>query len=371
MALTEIYVDPSINANSGTGTIGDAYGDLQYALNTMTRDATNGDRINIKAGTAEVMAAAISLATYGTPAIGAPLVFQGYTSVAADGGIGEINNGGANVSVFDNTGIASIFFVDMKLGNCGNARILRMAGPSQLINCEIHTTTNAEAVRITSASSVIHCRFHTIDTIGLVLQAGGTLYACYFTGAYSSGACYFQGAGTAWGNIFSLTSGGRGIVLDSGGGNSTIINNSFYAAAGTGIGLRYDGATIVIPLVANNIFTGFSGAGGSAVTGGATRAILVSAKNAYYNNTTNKTSVVIHYDLGDVTLTNTPFTNAAGGDFSIATAAKAELQAQGWPSSFNGISTNQYLDPGAAQIQIPAATGGVLVHPGMSGGMRG
>ena len=50
-ALTQYYVDPAINANSGTGTIGDPYGDLQYALNTLTRDPTDGDQINVKATT--------------------------------------------------------------------------------------------------------------------------------------------------------------------------------------------------------------------------------------------------------------------------------------------------------------------------------
>lgn len=364
MAITDYYVDPAINANSGTGTIGDPYGDLQYALNTATRDATNGNRFNIKAGTAEVMASAISLATYGTPTAAAPLVFQGYTSAAGDGGIGEINNGGANVSVFDNTGIAAIHFVDMKLGNCGSARILRMAGPSFLTNCEIHTTTNAEAVRITSATTVARCRFHTLDQIALVMQGGGTVYSCNFAGSYSAGALYFQGAGIALANIFSLTSGGRGIVLDSTGGNSVVVLNAFYAVSGTGIGLRFDGATLPVNLVANNIFAGFSGAGGSAVTGSSIRRLALSAKNAYYNNTTNKTSVVIWNDLGDVTLTNAPFTNAAGGDFSIAAAAQAELKAQGWPSSFLGISTNQYLDPGAAQIQA-AAGGAYPIFGGM------
>ena len=56
MAITEVYVDPAINGNSGTGTLVDPYGDLQYALDTKARDSTNGDRFNIKAGTAEVLA---------------------------------------------------------------------------------------------------------------------------------------------------------------------------------------------------------------------------------------------------------------------------------------------------------------------------
>lgn len=115
MAITEYYVDPAINANSGTGTIGDPFGDLQYGLNTVTRNATDGDRFNIKAGTAEVMAAAIDLTTYGTPTQAAPLIFQGYTSAQGDGGIGEINNGGANVSVISSTTLTFIHWIDLKL----------------------------------------------------------------------------------------------------------------------------------------------------------------------------------------------------------------------------------------------------------------
>ena len=95
---SETYVDPSIAGASGAGTVGDPYGDLQHALDTMTRDATNGDRINIKAGTDEILAGVIDLTTYGTPSSAAHLVFQGYTSAAGDGGIGGIDaNAGAAV----------------------------------------------------------------------------------------------------------------------------------------------------------------------------------------------------------------------------------------------------------------------------------
>ena len=370
MALTETYVDPAIAGNSGTGTIGDPYGDLQYALDTMTRDSTNGDRLNIKAGTAEVMASAITLATYGTPTAAAPLVFQGYTAAAGDGGIGEINNGGANVSVIDLASTSNISFFDMKLGNTGTALVVRIASNCVMMNCEVHTSTGYGVV-INSGASVIRCKITTQGGVGIQFVNGGAMLGTYVAGSYSSGAVYFQGAGVAYGNIFSLTGAGRGLILNANVVSMSIMNNSFYAVSGTGIGLRYDTINLKVTLVANNIFTGFSGTGGVAVSGGSTKAIYLSAKNAYYNNATNKSNVVIYTDLGDITLTNAPFTNPGSGDFSIAAVAKAELQAQGWPSSFLGISTNQYLDPGAAQIQIPAASGGLLVHPGMSGGMRG
>ncbi len=95
MAQTQTYVDPSINANSGTGTVGDPYGDLQYALDTMTRDSTDGDQINIKAGTAEVLTGSLDFTTYGTPSSTAALSFSGYTSSENDGGIGSIDGDGS------------------------------------------------------------------------------------------------------------------------------------------------------------------------------------------------------------------------------------------------------------------------------------
>ena len=100
-APSETYVDPSIAANSGTGTIGDPYGDLQYALDTMTRDSTNGDRINIKSGTAEVLTGTISLASYGPPRFDYYLVLEGYDSVAGDGGIGAIDGNAGNFTIFN------------------------------------------------------------------------------------------------------------------------------------------------------------------------------------------------------------------------------------------------------------------------------
>ena len=95
MAMSEYYVDPSIAANSGTGTIGDPYGDLQYAIDSITKNATDGERINIKSGAEEVFSAAIDWATgMGAPWGGAPTLLQGYDSAAGDGGICEIDMGG-------------------------------------------------------------------------------------------------------------------------------------------------------------------------------------------------------------------------------------------------------------------------------------
>ena len=83
MAFTDYFVDPSLDIDYGSGTIGDPFGDLQYALDTVTRNATDGDRFNIKSGTDEVITGGnLSLALYGAPNEQTVLIFRGYTAVA-------------------------------------------------------------------------------------------------------------------------------------------------------------------------------------------------------------------------------------------------------------------------------------------------
>lgn len=73
-----------------------------------------------------------------------------------------------------------------------------------------------------------------------------------------------------------------------------------------------------------------------------------------------------------ITLTADPFTNAAGGDFSLNNTAGggALLRALSYPTSFPGISTTDYTSVGAAQL-TGAAAGAVMFHSGMSGGVDG
>jgi len=94
------------------------------------------------------------------------------------------------------------------------------------------------------------------------------------------------------------------------------------------------------------------------------------AYNAFYNNTSGARNNVLA-GAGDVTLTADPFTNAAGGDFSLNTTAGggAAARAVGFPGVFPGISTTGYLDIGAAQHGDPVGGGGAPRSAGMSGGI--
>lgn len=67
------------------------------------------------------------------------------------------------------------------------------------------------------------------------------------------------------------------------------------------------------------------------------------------------------------------FTNPGSGDFSLNSTAGggAAARAAGFPGLFPAGLTTSYADIGAAQHQASGSSGGLLVHPGMSGGMRG
>ncbi len=370
MAITQVYVDPAINANSGTGTIGDPYGDLQYALNTKVRDAVNGDQFNIKAGTAEVLAAPLTLATYGTPTQPAYLVLRGYTTAANDGGIAEINCNGASmwtVTTYDFVGL-----VDLKIHNGGNNNLVNLDTNCFFVNCEFYpgvsTPVSKTLLSVGGIDGLIaHCYFHDPGTTGFGLQivGGRTVVVNNFIDAGTSTMTNGISIGTApgavvIGNIIRLNSTGTGIGISATRGGTSIIGNTIYnAAAGTGSGINFSGSTYCASIAMNNVVEGFSGVGGVGIKG--TGSIMFLGHNATYNCATPvSVSEITHVDKTayDVLLGASPFTSPAGANYAVSTA----LKALGFPSSFLGASTNTYVDIGAAQRQEPAG-GAVSISP--------
>jgi hypothetical protein len=81
--------------------------------------------------------------------------------------------------------------------------------------------------------------------------------------------------------------------------------------------------------------------------------------NFYYNNTS---AALLNITAGahDVTLSGDPYTNKAGGDFSLnnTASAGAAVRAASLPGAFRGGSTTGYLDGGAVQHQDSGGTSG-------------
>lgn len=348
MAITEVYVDPSIAANSGSGTIGDPYGDLQYALNSVTRDATNGDRFNVKAGTDEVLTASLSFATYGTPSSGAPCVFQGYTSAQGDGGIGGIS-GAATYSIINTTTLDYIIFIDMHLHNSGAAVVARVDDFCQFINCEVDNSTG-NGIQGDIGLTVIGCYIHNIGTYGINNSATGSLiYANYLENGANSFAIGINTSNAVYviGNIIDIGSGGsEGIRLT--GGSGSAINNSIWANGSTGAGIVCVNG-IGQHVVLNNVIEGFSGAAAEGILTQTSASMALYGHNKVYNCTTNfSISGVIFVDLGNNdSLSASPFVNASGGDFTL-TATAAALYS--WPETFTQLALANYMNLGALQI---------------------
>ena len=344
-SFTEIYVDPSIAANSGSGTIGDPYGDLEYAIVQTPWDGTNGIRVNVKAGAAEGLSTPLnssfadtSVGAAWAPSQNTAVVIQGYTSTAGDGGIGEINNGGLNINVISAGQYSGVHFADMKMGNTGSATIIDMDNFGSIERCELHTTSSGAAINVDNYALIQGNYIHDIGA--------STNHVAVLTGTdvrYNLIDCGGNGGGITLGNgsicehniIYDPVSGANAIVLGAG---CVTVNNVVYstvANVGTGIFL---GAYPSI--VANNIICGFSGTGGKGMLGNTGDDYpRIMAANAFYNCTTNKsmgsaTYTSIHSELEDleITLSADPFTDASTLDFTLTTAGATELRDKAFPA---------------------------------------
>lgn len=309
---TQVYVDPSIAGNSGTGTSGDPYGDLQYALDQTTRDSTNGDQFNIKAGTAEVLSSALSFATYGTPSVAAPCIFRGYTSTANDGGIAEIDGNGGNFAIL---GQDYTHAIDMNLHNTGTAAVVSLARSAT--NCEIHNSTGG----LVTAANCIVTKCHLYDCNAAAVIKCKSLFFSFIdntqTKATSIRLVDTTGQNfVAMGNIFVMgANAAQGIdILDD---RALIVGNSFYSTGGTGAAIAH-GADRDLLVVMDNLIEGFSGTGGAGIDGESrSEGHTVIAGNAVYNCTTayaNSADYIFSED--NETLSASPFAKSGSATYA-------------------------------------------------------
>lgn len=315
-APSESYVDPSIAGNSGSGTIGDPWGDLQYALDQVTRDSTNGDRFNIKAGTDEALTAGLDVSTYGTPAINAPLILQGYTSAAGDGGQGGVDCGGSN-GLFASTTLDGVRLIDLHVHNGGSTALVRGDDWWLVYRCEIDDTTS-HGILIDDFGFVGKCNIHNVGTNGVSLDSGYVVDNYFANGTNDMTNCIdiFSASNViAIRNIMSIDGSTNGI----GGGNNanTIIShNSILSAGGTGTGIS--GSDVRHGELSNNLVEGFSGTGGQGIDTTSSGEYTIVEGNAVYNNATNYAldgSVLITASDNE-TLSESPFAKSGSDTFA-------------------------------------------------------
>ncbi len=355
-APNEYFVRPTNGSDVNDGlSHANAWKTAQKALNTITRDATDGDRINMNDEADEVLTVGLDIdGTYGNPTDTAPLIFQGYTSTPGDGGIGGFSGGGS-VTVVTDSIVDSVFFVDMHLHSCGSAKIVHLDNGIRLVNCELDNTTG-DGLEADFSTFVLNCHFHNIGGEGVSFADGQVLSSFFKNGTNDFSTAIIQdslGGASIAGNVISLDGSSDGIKC---GGGCVCQSNTVYSSAGTGegIGVR---ASQQASCIVNNYVEGFSGTGGNGIEIVSTALVYVYGHNKFFNSTLDETltgDILLNLGNNDV-LGSSPLTDPSADDFTVSTL----LKALGFPSSFKGASTGQFLDVGAAQREEPAGGGGL------------
>ncbi len=181
-APTTYFVDPSINADSGAGTVGDPYGDTKYAVDQNTFDTTNGNKLAIKSGTDEVLTESLNT-TFTTnswsPTANAPIIIEGYSTAEGDGGIGGISGNGS-IAIINSTALDFIFLKDLHMHNTGSANVCTIGENCVVDNVEFDNSTG-DGLTIDRFCNVIQCFFHDLAGDGIAhVDHGTTVLFCHF-----------------------------------------------------------------------------------------------------------------------------------------------------------------------------------------------
>ena len=352
----EVYIDPSIAADSGTGTSGDPYGDLQYAIDNTTL-AASGTRFNVKAGTAEILTKAVDFTSgfTGTTGTTKHVIIEGYTTTAGDGGIGELEGTTNSVAIW--TGALSLqhtFIKHMKMTGGTTGFAVTLDQRAVIYACEIVAPDDGITFA-TGRCMVLGCKitFATVTAGGNGIVSSNTtpnmLIGNYLvSGGKGKNGIDIRAAWTAF-NIIDMSNTDQDSCIGLTGGNlgSHMTNNTIKGGAGTinnkGIYVEF-GST----LCSNNYVEGFNGTGDVAYSMVANGPTLM-LHNKWFDCTSGYTTPGEEYvvvDENNAATAASGVTNLAGDDFTPT----SELQGAGWPTSFKGLAGNaSAIDVGAVQ----------------------
>lgn len=389
MALTERYV-----TTTGTDTYANSTNiATPMSLSTAITNGTAGDRINIKAGT-YTRSATDTIAGAGT--VTSPLIWRGYNSTPGDLDTPVQSTGNLSLTT------TNFPLIDYS-GNSAN-RFNWTGGFSLWQNLYIKTAYDGNSILMNGGNQAAYnCKFEDNGTgtsaVALYMEVRCTCVACdiSLTGASGGANAVTMNGGTTGNRIIgSYINGGpaTGILLQSGGSQVLVCNSVIAGHTKHGISISSAGGSAFGAIILYNTICKKTGSGtfdainvatgltyhhvfvGNHITdhGGTAYGInMVSTSNAAFlafNRTRDNTSGAIGNGgdwitattLGHVTTDTggpeTDYTDNATNNFSLISAAPAK-----------GAGLPAYLDIGAMQRQETAGGGGLLVHPGMGGGM--
>lgn len=358
---TQYFVDPDAGTDDTVGNrgsvIGNPWNSIQFAMDNITRDATNGDQVNLKAGTADTLTTKLVLTTYGNPSQAAPFLLRGYTSVVDDGGIGDINGDGS--SVFNTSSKNSFHVIDMLMRNCGSSQIFRAGTDCFIQRSEFHTTTSTGfALQASTRSSIIDCYVHSFSGSGVV-SANGVISYCFVDKSVTSSTTPAIGTslqGCIHHNIVKL-SGSANIAIGINHANSGnfVFNNSIWSNAGSGHGIHIANS-INGGHVYNNLIDGFSASGGKGIDTASASQIIVFANSVNDCATAFDLTHDNHTPYGgNETLGASPFKDATNDDLTPVDTGDVLA---GFTTQFPGPSGSPASFAARGAVEPACASGG-------------
>lgn len=357
MAITNYYVDPSLNSNSGTGTIGDPFGDLQYALDSVTRNSNDGDRFNVKSGTAENISSDLSTATYGNGTASAPLIIQGYTSVAEDGGRGVIDGGSVSFNIFSN-GNCTVHFIDMDLQNTVYDVIGNCGFNSHFIRCKI-TGATYDGITGSYYVRILDCEISGCGRHGVYGSLYTFIHGNYIDCNSGTSGIFLGGRSHAAKNVITGNPTTASILIN--GTINEIAHNSILANSSTAKGIYDNGSNRTSVSISSNIVEGFSGTGGVGIDLSSNTERSFIDFNASYDNATDYSLGSALYTSNNEVLTASGFSKSGSNTYAnrftyFEPVDTGNLHGGAFPSGSR-------VDKGAVQHQDPAGGGGSIFHP--------
>lgn len=363
---TQYYVD-SVGGNDGNAgtSFGAAWKTLKYAIETgITPDTTNGDTINMYApvGTPDVYSSgdpAIALSSYATDAlVSAPLTVRGVASDGSMPAIAYITCTGrylVNDTTFDFSR-----WVNLSITGGSGTGLFQVDRGSSVLGCLLNNTGGGVACQIDMGGTQGVVAFSdlqgtngaALSLLDCITSTGvGTIIGNYIH--ERTGACRgINGGFQIIGNV---------IHLNNSAANSNGISSGYAAASVVGNTILNDAASVANGIVLSgagssvfrNYIEGWSGAGGTAVTIGASNG-LAAVNNRYFNCTNGFTLGDIDYATDNSILSASGVASRSGANYAPVGA----LRAIGLPLLMG--STSSFINVGAVQTNSGYSRGRVI-----------
>lgn len=364
-----LTVTPGVTGSQAgkTVNVGGAWATIDHAARTVATTLINAasdpPRCNIGLGTYSEQ---FQIANSGTAAI--PLTFEGYEAAPGDGcpsgTLPLVSSAGAGLAAGCYAAAGKdylrVAWLNIEMSGAGIEAVNHLSDNSVFEHLHLKATGAGAVGYLSNGSSTYAIDIYVEDSAAYGLQLAGTYdtaIGCVSASAGTTGMAISTGC-SAIGCVVD-TPANDGIYMYNGG--SRAINCTVYGAiAGSGVIVSgTNGRNVIGCIFVNNNQYGIENNGAAYA--------MVEDYNAFFGNGVAETLSIVRRGANDVTLTGDPFTNAAGGVFSLDNTAGegAACRTAGFPGAMlDGLNTG-YRDIGALQHEDAGGGASNLINGGL------